>query len=154
MALGPTMAGCSGDAKVIWNEYATEFMLQASLEQFYVYGSSKADLVDKAFAWDCLGSGASPDINSPSDTDTTVWESQKARLKALLIPKKGLTWNWHLRKIANKFPLLRFEDAVLDLLGHILKLLEMPILMQLEKGRLEGLTEVETEEFKIRVGFI
>ncbi|KAL4783972.1 hypothetical protein BJX76DRAFT_240784 [Aspergillus varians] len=42
--------------------------------------------------------------------------------------------------------------TILDTLVDIMQLLEPPILLQLERGRLEGLTRAETEHLKRRVG--
>lgn len=143
------------DEKDTWGEYASEFMLQASLEQFHIYGNTKAALVDEAFAWDRVGLlGASFEEKRKTEVHNTRREDQKARYKAALLPDDKLSWNWHLREVAKRFPLLRFEDAILDLLELLLNLLHKPILMQLEEGRLEGLSEPETTEFKRRVGFV
>ncbi|KAK2757845.1 hypothetical protein FQN54_004251 [Arachnomyces sp. PD_36] len=140
---------CRSEAE-LWGKYASEFMLQASLEQFYVYGATKPTVVDEAFAWDQIVSAD----RSQTEMDTVPQAEQKATYKALLLPDRNISWNWHLREVANKFSLLCFEDAILDLLELLLNLLPKPILTQLEEGKLEGLSESETADFKKRVDIV
>lgn len=155
ITLASTLIAYRGTEKGSCAEHISEFMLQASLEQFYIYGNTKTALVDEAFAWDRVDSvGPSFEEDGQTEMDTRVPTDQKARFKDILLPDGRLSWNWHLRGIAQEFPLLRFEDATLHMLERLLNLLDKPILTQLEEGKLEGLSESETTEFKERVGFV
>jgi hypothetical protein len=156
ISLISTLTTYCKDEKDMWGEYTAEFMLQASLEQFYIYGSTKASMVDEAFAWDRVGlvghaseGKAHPKI-SPIEI---VSEDQKAQYRGLLFPDQRISWNWHLRQVAKNLPLPRFEEAILDLLKLLLNFLQKPILTQLEEGKLDSLSRSETTEFKKRVGF-
>jgi hypothetical protein len=53
-----------------------------------------------------------------------------------------------------KLPLFRFEGDVIDLLFDIMKSLEPPVLIQLERGKLGDLSRAETQALKDRIGLI
>ena len=51
-----------------------------------------------------------------------------------------------LKEIAERFPMNAFEDKILDYLEGLWKLRRKPLLVQIEQGKIEGLTE---EDFKV-----
>ncbi len=46
-----------------WMSLAGEWMLQAALEQYLVYGSSGDAARDEAFSWGCIADDADPDVD-------------------------------------------------------------------------------------------
>jgi len=63
-----------------------------------------------------------------------------------------LIWETHFQHLLTEFPLLHLEEVILESLSSFLSMLDTPILMQLEAGKLDGLTVTETETFKDRIG--
>lgn len=155
VALASILIAYCKNERDTWAESISEFMLQASLEQFYIYGNTQEAVVDEAFAWDRVDSEEySFEEYGQTEMHTIVREDQKVKYRDILLPDGRISWNWHLHEITKRFPLLRFEDAILDILELLLNLLHKPILTQLEEGKLEGLSESETTKFKERVGFV
>lgn len=53
---------------------------------------------------------------------------------------------------SNERVLRRLKSAVVDFLSDLVKTLDPPVLVQLERGQLGKLSRAETEQLKIRVG--
>jgi hypothetical protein len=53
----------------------------------------------------------------------------------------------HLESVADKYPIDVFEETVLQLLAGLAASLPKPILTQLERGTLDGMSAAETEVF-------
>ena len=128
------------------------FMLQSAIEQVLVYGNTIEDSADEAFAWDWAGmTGQLPGAIESNKVEANVWENKRVSLKASLFLNEGLAWETHFQHLT-EFPLLHLEEVILELLSSLLSMLDTPILMQLEAGKLYGLTVTETEAFKDRIG--
>lgn len=54
---------------------------------------------------------------------------------------------------SREMPLPRLQDAIVDFMSNLIEGLEAPVLVQLERGQLHGLSRVETQQLKDRVGF-
>jgi hypothetical protein len=52
-----------------------------------------------------------------------------------------------LRKIAEQYPIQKFDGKVVDFLEGLWKLGQKPLLVQIEEGKIEGLTKDEFEQF-------
>ncbi|KAK1146716.1 hypothetical protein N8T08_002789 [Aspergillus melleus] len=50
-------------------------------------------------------------------------------------------------------PLPNIQDAMVDFLSNLIEGLDAPVLVQLERGQLQGLSRAETKQLKERVGF-
>jgi hypothetical protein len=136
-----------------WMDEAVIFMLQSAIEQVLIYGKPIEDSADGAFAWDWAGINEQlPEIIGCDDVEINAWEDKRTSLKASLFPNEGLTWETHFRRLLTEFPLLHLEEMILELLSSLLNMLDTPILMQLEAGKLDGLTTSETQAFKDRIG--
>ena len=57
-----------------------------------------------------------------------------------------------LEKVAQKFPMHKFEVQLLNFLRGLQGSSERPVLAQLESGKLEGSSTEETEQFMKRCG--
>jgi hypothetical protein len=150
----------------IWMHLATEWMLQACLEQYLVFGAHGADAIDEAFAWgrrnqeaDLPGS-APPIDDSEGDPfatnmdaeDLELWESIRQRMLAKVLPPlrpDGRTPDIvsHLTRLASEYPLSETEEKIESLLRNMAACTPQPILSQLEHGKLEGMSREETTEF-------
>ncbi|RAH71029.1 uncharacterized protein BO66DRAFT_63263 [Aspergillus aculeatinus CBS 121060] len=67
-------------------------------------------------------------------------------------PPSGLSLEVHLRDISNELPAAQLARAVVEYLTNLMQSLDPPILLQLERGKLGGLTREETRRLKERVG--
>jgi len=134
---------------------ALVFMLQSAIEQVLIYGNTIEDSADEAFAWDwATMTGQLPEAIESNEVEANVWENKRASLKASLFLDEGRTWETHFQRLLTEFPLLHLEELILESLSSLLSMLDTPILMQLEAGKLDGLTVTETEAFKDRIGII
>lgn len=160
-------------------ELAAQFMLQASLEQYLACGATGCDAIDEAFAWGLKpthpakghkkadltaqdGDGTadllsevdrmfqSEDNNSQENPD---WHDIKASHIAELAHSDSQTLRQHLEDVAYGYPIAEFEETVLQLLAGLAASLPEPVLLQLEKGSLDGMSRGETQEFLQDCGF-
>ncbi|OGM39753.1 hypothetical protein ABOM_011017 [Aspergillus bombycis] len=98
--------------------------------------------------------------SSDSLSKHITWaESQMANMKqafteymSYLQPPDGTSLNVHMRTVSTKFPIDKFKCAVFDTLVKVMRVLEPPILIQLERGQLWGLSRADTKQLKDRVG--
>ena len=152
-----------------WMQLAAEFMLQACLEQYLVFGVQGLDAVDEAFAWgynesadDDRDSGQdvraiaktkTTDINEMfEDEDYAVevegWSEIKMSYLGDLLQLEGEgEIIAHLETMAAKYPIAIFESTLLQFLEALSKSITEPVLVQLEKGKLDGMTEQQTQHF-------
>lgn len=122
-----------------WTDTAALFFMQAAVEEYRT--SESSDGLSKRIAWaeEILGQAANTNPAS-------------RRYMSHLRPPVGTPLNIHLDTVSAKFPLPQFRSAVLDVLLDIMKVLESPVLIQLERGKLGGLSRAETRQLKDRVG--
>ena len=69
-----------------------------------------------------------------------------------LQPRPGIPPSEQLEEVAVKFPLPEVEETMIDFLVDPMGLLKTPILIQLERGKLDGLSREDTLALKDRVG--
>src|SRR5947207_3685836 len=63
-------------------------------------------------------------------------------------PKPARRWQVErLRKITEQYPIQKFDAKVVDFLEELWNLLQKPLLVQIEEGKIEGLTEDEFGQF-------
>ncbi|KAI9798561.1 MAG: hypothetical protein M1833_004698 [Piccolia ochrophora] len=144
-----------------WVDTAAGFILQAVLEQYLIYGNKGAGPLREAFAWGFNAQGQ-PDHNDDEkvnamfrcDEEATypIWGEIKAdRLKALL-PRPQIEASIHLEGLATRFPMKEFSRKLLGYLADLSRLPARPALVQLESGKLDGLSREETKALRERVG--
>ncbi|KLJ05680.1 hypothetical protein EMPG_10879 [Blastomyces silverae] len=145
-----------------WMELPVRFMLFAAIEGILLQGKSIGEAANEAFAWDYPykfeGDGDGDDDDDENfaqdyKAQVTQWESVRESVKASFAGADGdKGWESRIWEILEKCPLIRFEEYVMEWLAALLKFQNTPILVQLEEGRLEGLTLQETAAFMDRVG--
>ncbi|KAL4894363.1 hypothetical protein BDV59DRAFT_17646 [Aspergillus ambiguus] len=82
-----------------------------------------------------------------------VGGSTASRIKSHIEPSAGTSLDAHIQHLAIKLAPDALRQALFDVLLEIMKIQEPPILLQLERGKLHGLSRAETQELKDRVGF-
>jgi hypothetical protein len=75
------------------------------------------------------------------------WSEVKSGFIAELANTNGEPLTRHLESVADKYPIDVFEETVLQLLAGLAASLPKPILTQLERGTLDGMSAAETEVF-------
>ncbi len=69
------------------------------------------------------------------------------------VPESGISLETHLEDLAMRNAIEEFENDMMIFLDALLVCQPSPILAQLEAGELEGLSRLETDFLKERVGF-
>jgi hypothetical protein len=148
-------------ASKTWFELASEWILQACLEQYLVYGSSGTDAMDEAFAWGYKpgkeGEEQEDKVNNIFKDDETErempgWKEMRQRMLRRLCPSTQVEGELvkHLLAASDEYPSRRTEDKILDYLKALSRSIDEPVLVQLEKGQLQGMTKEQTREFLTR----
>lgn len=159
-----------------WMRLACEFMLQACLEQYLVYGANGSEVLDEAFAWGYQdGEGAQGDtvpseVNDMFEDDTFAsevegWTALKDEYLRELTDFEGhhamrmskdaaATANalTELERVATHHPIDAFETSILKFLEALSLSTANPVLAQLERGKLDGMSREETYEFLAQCG--
>lgn len=168
-----------------WMDLACDFMLQACLEQYLVFGAKGVSPAKDSFDWgydvnmdvdlEVTSSGEQAnELNAMfEDEDYAVevegWASRKAECisQVLLAGDRvrpstptGDTENStaatdlvsRLESIAEAHPIAEFEMSLLSFLNALSRSIADPVLVQLESGKLDGMTEVETKDFLASCG--
>ncbi|KAK1069250.1 hypothetical protein LTR12_001137 [Friedmanniomyces endolithicus] len=169
-----------------WMRMAAEFMLQAVLEQYLVFGARGTEVIEEAFAWGLRApdgqrmevDGEVDEVNdmftdAVYETEVEGWADVKKAYLAELIPpadeaqarlskdanlvpssEDGTnvtpdTFDFvsHLEKAAEKHPMAAFETKILGFLDALAQSIPEPVLVQLEKGQLDGMSKENTQEF-------
>ncbi|KAI9717422.1 MAG: hypothetical protein M1812_004774 [Candelaria pacifica] len=166
MALSSTVAPTASITPA-WMATAGELMLQAALEQYLVYGAQGPEALTEAFAWgydalENVDEGEQGSINAmfwdeigeqnSVAGEVEAWTRLRGDHMRALIPDPGVNLETHLADLSVRFPLNGFEDKVLNFLQASLASQPVPILTQLEIGKLKGISRGETEALKRRVG--
>ncbi|KAL8928410.1 MAG: hypothetical protein Q9172_000896 [Xanthocarpia lactea] len=144
----------------IWMMLAAGYMAQSYMEQVIEYQNRRPGLLEDAFHWgydaDCRAEEAS--ISKMFDTDeslTRLWESIKEEhIEALRPPNKTLLGD-HLNSMAyGALSIVAFKDKVSEFLTGLLSAHTAPLLIQLEMGKVDGLSRKATAALKTRAGFV
>ncbi|KAF2166227.1 hypothetical protein M409DRAFT_66714 [Zasmidium cellare ATCC 36951] len=144
-----------------WLRLAGEWMLQACLEQYLVYGASGTDAIDEAFAWGHKEESAEDDqqeedketngifYNDEKDSESSGWEKLKEEmLEELFLAADGTKdLVSGLMELQAAHPIETLEKTVLVYLENLLESVPEPVLVQLEKGKLKDMSEEETKDF-------
>ncbi|KAL8856918.1 MAG: hypothetical protein Q9178_006507 [Gyalolechia marmorata] len=144
----------------IWMMLAAGYMAQSYMEQVIVYQNQRPDLLEEAFHWgydaDCRAEEAS--ISKMFDTDeslTRLWKSIKEEHIEALRPPDKTSLEDHLESMAcGALSVEAFKDKVCEFLTGLLSAHATPLLIQLEMGKVDGLSRKATAALKTRAGFI
>ena len=148
-----------------WIRLACDFTRQACLEQYLVFGADGLDAIDEAFAWGYCPRRDSPDpdahdpdaiaamfeADSPG-RETRAWTTARDATLASLDPPDGpapaaAAFPLHLAALARAHPLARFDAALRSFLADLAQSIPLPVLAQLDRGWLDGMTAGETRAF-------
>lgn len=163
-----------------WIELAAQLMLQTGLESCLmpegVYDGENPLVI--AFAWGWIPPRYWDDYKSSDETgieaavmindmfaanqgeelrENQMWEERRLKYLSLfsVSKAKGLpnrdVLEAQLGKIARKYPMHEFERNMLDFSRAIWELYRKPLLVQIEEGKVDGMTEREFEDFKHRI---
>lgn len=155
-----------------WMHLACEFMLQASLEKYLVCGATGLNVLDEAFAWgyaeepqDARTDRQLAEINDMFEdelyaTELDGWQELKIRYVQELADVEGSRQSSAdgpdifslLESVAAKHPMDAFEALVLKFLEALFISIAQPVLVQLERGQLDGMSREETKEFLMQCG--
>ncbi|KAF2234709.1 hypothetical protein EV356DRAFT_141639 [Viridothelium virens] len=171
-----------GEVKGRWLELAAEFMLQAALEQYLIQGTCGTEILHECFSFgwrpkDIANRKAKHRRNShhladheyqemdkeeeiindmfydeDNHTEIEGWKEIRERIIGFFKPEKDIGIVRQLELTASQYPVFDFEGKVMSFLGALLKSRDLPILVQLEEGKLEGMSAKETAELKAKVG--
>ncbi|KAI9666644.1 MAG: hypothetical protein M1821_004580 [Bathelium mastoideum] len=152
-------------------ELAAEFMLQAALEQFLIYGNNSARTLRDCFSyrWDpdgiqefraaflqryasSLDKEELQDIADETelindffyeelDHEVPGWKQVREKFMGFLKPEKGMAANSQMELAASQHSIFRFEGKILSLLQNMLWSSPMPFFIQVENKQVEGLSE-------------
>jgi hypothetical protein len=82
-----------------------------------------------------------------SSREVCDWSDVKSSFISQLAHTNGEFLTPHLESVADRYPIDAFEEKVLQLLAGLAASLPSPILTQLERGTLDGMSVAETEAF-------
>ncbi|KAE8148824.1 hypothetical protein BDV25DRAFT_141417 [Aspergillus avenaceus] len=121
-----------------WVDIAAQFVIQAVLEKHQAPGFT--DTQNQRIAW------------AKETLEQLSGEGQvSAQYMRYVQPPIGPDHD-RLTSSFSELPIDRFRWSVFDILRTIMKMLEPPVLIQLERGQLCGLSRAETQDLKNRVG--
>ncbi|KAI5806204.1 hypothetical protein EDC01DRAFT_138208 [Geopyxis carbonaria] len=149
MLLATHMSARFAEASELWMETTIQFMEQAALEAYRVYGSRGVDAMNEAFGYG---------VTAMTDDDESIeeivvnemfagdsgavgidFENLKNEALREIIPPSGISLEDHFEKLARESPWKVFEDRMVNGYLHAVnKSQPPPALAQLEQGRLEG----------------
>ncbi|KAL9123215.1 MAG: hypothetical protein Q9187_000232 [Circinaria calcarea] len=144
----------------LWMKLAARYMSQAVLEQYLIYGAKDSKVVEEAFAY-----GFSSHLMADADSDALIiadmfWEGehegevvgwQEIRNEHLLalVPPGGLSLETHFQDLVDgEFSPLQFEDLIIDFLKSMLHAQPAPLLVQFERGTIDGLSVEESKTLR------
>ncbi|KAL8771753.1 MAG: hypothetical protein Q9209_002944 [Squamulea sp. 1 TL-2023] len=168
----------------IWMILAAGYMAQSYMEQVIVYQNKGADLLKEAFTWgydaDCRAKEDSDEwqINRMFGADESsiqLWESIKEEhIQAVspssigycrylglsqyilqLRPPDNTLLVDHLESLASgELSVVAFREKIVEFLTGLLSAHQAPLLIQLERGKVDGLSRKATAALKKRTGFV
>ncbi|KAA8645528.1 hypothetical protein EYZ11_009097 [Aspergillus tanneri] len=123
---------------------AAQLIVQAALQESQVFGNASPESTREYI----------PKVVAKLDTPPTQDRVKSGGFTSYLqLPPMGISLAAHIEALSERTPLRYLNDAMFDLLTRIIKSLEPPVLVQLERGRLAGLSRAETQQLKDKVGF-
>ena len=124
-----------------WLDLVARLMLQDALEAKMVRESASSGYPGDPFNW------------TPTEPGIACrWEPERAKYIGYLQPRAGYTHHDHLENLTREFPIFQLEDMVIRFLTELIATLRSPVLIQLERGELDGLSHAETLIFQDQAG--
>ena len=120
----------------------SQLLMQSTIEELRIFGELSTQNIRARLA---LGLDPTRELKWVQDCDTHV---------NYLQPPPGVHPKHHLEDILDRFPLFQLEGVIIDVITNLTKKLDPPVLVQLERGKLRGMTGLETRRLKRRVGLV
>lgn len=144
-----------------WKRLAREWMLQACLEQYLVFGAAGTDAIDEAFAWGYKEESTKENgeeqenqansifYNSDSGAEIRKWQGLKEEmLEELFLAADGTKdLVTGLMELRTTHPIQKADQDALGYLQALSQVIDEPVLVQLEKGQLKGMSKEATNDF-------
>ena len=127
-------------ARTRWVDIIARFIMQDAADQYNQHGNDSPKLLDRCLSWE------------PEDHYQAVI-LKEASARCYLQTQACTSLATHLKTISNDRSLFQLEGAVREFLSDLMKALDPPVLLQLERGQLGKLNRAETEQLKRRTGF-
>ncbi|KAF2211117.1 hypothetical protein CERZMDRAFT_85669 [Cercospora zeae-maydis SCOH1-5] len=163
-----TMFACPPTEK--WMNLAAAWMLHACLEQYLVFGASGSDAIDEAFAWgpaqqrgmsmeeDREEEGHAMQQDKPQDPfclglddeHFEMWYPIRSRALDTILSSEKQYWKdvaSHLAAVWDKSFPAQMEKEITEFLSSLAECIAQPVLVQLQRGQLQGMTISETQSF-------
>ena len=163
-----------------WTELAAQFMLQAVLESCLMLDGTVegGNPLALSFAWGWIPSTYWDNFDSSDETGIeaelmindmfvedrgnqlkgdSAWQKMRLKYMSLLgsLQSREKLDNHvlvtQLQKVAKEYPIREFERKVVAFAQSMWEFCRKPLLVQIEEGRVKGMTECEFEDFKKRV---
>ncbi|KAL8985363.1 MAG: hypothetical protein Q9205_000902 [Flavoplaca limonia] len=150
----------------IWMMLAAGYMAQAYIEQVVLYQKERPGLLEEAFQWGydagCRAEQGSEqwqinDMFGADESSVSLWKSiRREHLEAVrLRPPDHMSLTDHLASLtAGALSVVAFKEKVSEFLTGLLSAYAAPLLIQLERGEVVGLSRKATKALKVRSGFI
>lgn len=114
--------------------------MQDAADQYHQHGNESPEILNRCLSWE------------PEDQHQVV-TLKEASARCHLQTQTCSSLATHLETISNDRSLSQLEGVVREFLFDLMKALDPPVLLQLERGQLGKLNRAETEQLKRRVGF-
>ncbi|OJJ34305.1 hypothetical protein ASPWEDRAFT_42274 [Aspergillus wentii DTO 134E9] len=125
-----------------WMDLAAQFAMHAMIEEYQASGDiSTLKPLNEYIAW-----------TATNFDQAQKWSKECAKYIKYLRPLPGTLLQDHLQVVSANMSGSRFAETVVDFLTDLMRTLEPPVLIQLERGKLGGLSRAETQQLKERVG--
>lgn len=125
-----------------WFNITGQLVMHGIIEEIRVSGNLSSEDLGTRLAW------------APDASKEPKWTRNLFNYMDYLQPPAGVHPRIHLEGISNEFPFFQLEGILIDFLFSLMKKLDPPVLVQLERGKLNGMTRAETQMLKRRVGFV
>ena len=123
-----------------WVDIVARFIMQDAADQYHQHGNESPEILNRCLSWE------------PEDQHQVV-TLKEASDRCHLQTQTCSSLATHLETTSNDRSLSQLEGVVREFLFDLMKALDPPVLLQLERGQLGKLNRAETEQLKRRVGF-
>ncbi|RJE19384.1 hypothetical protein PHISCL_08280 [Aspergillus sclerotialis] len=123
-----------------WFNTISQLLMQSIIEELRIFGELSTQNLKARLA---------PELVSPRELE---WAQNCDTYINYLQPPPGVHTKHHLEDISDRFPLFQLEGVIIDAIVNLMKKLDPPVLVQLERGKLRGMTVLETRRLKRRLG--
>ncbi|KAL8719866.1 MAG: hypothetical protein Q9225_003191 [Loekoesia sp. 1 TL-2023] len=148
----------------IWMRLAAGYMAQVYAEQVLLLHENRSGMLEDIFHWGFdsnltaeEGSDARM-VNEMFDADDdtiNLWETIKEEHMRTLRPPPGTSLTAHLEAIVSSgLSISAFKEKVSEFLVGLLSAHQPPLLTQLERGKVQGLSRKSTAALKTQAGFV